>query len=153
MKGWENLSLWSLKVPKRANRRILWRQENSIVKWIIHIYVILAWGLNHRFPWRRPLPPDIKKETVRLQHLKGMQRSKLVMWKGYHLSLEGIRKGYLFYQKWHIKGKGLDLGAEPPGIKLCCAYPLPREGTFTTSWWAKAFLSDPCQPEVSLFPF
>ena len=29
--------------------------------------------------------------------------------------MEGIRKGYLFWQKWYIKGgKRLDLGAEPP---------------------------------------
>ena len=24
--------------------------------------------------------------------------------KGYHLSIEGIRKGYLFREKWYIKG-------------------------------------------------
>ena len=35
----------------------------------------------------------IKK--VHLQQLKGMQSSKLGMWKGHHLSTEGIlRKGY-----------------------------------------------------------
>ena len=34
--------------------------------------------------------------------------------------MEGTQKGYLFYQKWYKKGKGLDLGAEPPRrIKLC----------------------------------
>ena len=31
--------------------------------------------------------------------------------KGYHLSMEGIRKGCLFCQKWYIKGQGLELGA------------------------------------------
>ena len=153
MKGWENLSLWSLKVPKRANRRILWRQENSLVKWFIHIYVILVWGLNHRFPWRRPLPPDIKKETVRLQHLKGMPRSELVTWKGTIYHKKVYEKGTFAIKNGIYKGKGLDCGAEPPGLKLCCAYPLPREGTFTTSWQAKTFLSDACQPEVRLFPF
>ena len=30
------------------------------------------------------------------QQLKGMQGSKQGMCKGYHLSVEGIRKGYLF---------------------------------------------------------
>ena len=25
--------------------------------------------------------------------------------KGYHLSIEGIRKGYLFREKWYIKGQ------------------------------------------------
>ena len=53
------------------------------------------------------------------QQLKGMQSSKQGMCKGYHLSIEGIRKGYLFCKKWYIKGKGLDLGAEPPGINIC----------------------------------
>ena len=38
---------------------------------------------------------------------------------GYNLSIEGIQKGYLFCQKWYIKGKGLDLGEEPLRINLC----------------------------------
>ena len=46
-----------------------------------------------------------------------MQSSKQGMLKGYHLSVEGIRKGYLFREKWYIKGKGLDLGAAPPPHK------------------------------------
>ena len=38
--------------------------------------------------------------VLHLQQLKGMHRSKLGMWKGYHLS-----KGRdLFCQKWYIKG-------------------------------------------------
>ena len=38
--------------------------------------------------------------------------------RGDNLSIEGIREGYLFlvYKK---KGEGLDLGVEPPLIKLC----------------------------------
>ena len=36
----------------------------------------------------------------------------------------GMLKGYLFCQNGIWKGKGLDLGAEPPRIKLC--YPPPR---------------------------
>ena len=28
------------------------------------------------------------------------------MWKGHHLSIEGIRMGYLFRQKWYLKGWG-----------------------------------------------
>ena len=33
----------------------------------------------------------------------------------YHFSTEAIRKGYLFCEKsFYKKGKGLDLGAEPP---------------------------------------
>ena len=39
--------------------------------------------------------------------------------KGYHLSMEGIRKENLFSAKNSgKKGKGLDLGAGPPHIKL-----------------------------------
>ena len=41
--------------------------------------------------------------------------------KGVQFSMEGIRKGYLFCEKWYIKGKDLELGAEPPRIKH---YPL-----------------------------
>ena len=37
---------------------------------------------------------------------KEMQSSKISMWSGYHLSIEGIRKGYLSSQKWFIKGVG-----------------------------------------------
>ena len=42
--------------------------------------------------------------TVNLQQLKGPQSSKQGMWKGYHFSIEGIRNGYLFREKWYIKG-------------------------------------------------
>ena len=34
---------------------------------------------------------------------KEMQIFILGMWKGFHLSIEGIRKGYLVCQKWYIK--------------------------------------------------
>ena len=59
-----------------------------------------------------------------LQQLKGMQSSKQGMWKGYwyHLTIEGVRKGYLFRE---IKGKGLDLGAKPLPIKICWVPALP----------------------------
>ena len=33
-----------------------------------------------------------------------VERSKQGMLKGYHLSIEGIPKGYLFREKWYIKG-------------------------------------------------
>ena len=36
-------------------------------------------------------------KIVRLQKLKGLQYSKLGMWEGYHLSMEGIQKEYLLY--------------------------------------------------------
>ena len=75
----------SVKWLKRANRCILrqWKSwENVLVLWFIH---------------------DILKK-VHLQLLKGMQSSILGVWKGYHLSIEGIRKGELFCQKRYIKG-------------------------------------------------
>ena len=37
----------------------------------------------------------------------------------YHLSMKGIRTGYIFNQKWYIKGKAMDLGADFPRIKFC----------------------------------
>ena len=53
-----------------------------------------------------------------------MESSKQGMWKGYHLSIEdGIRKGYLFREKWYIKGKGLDFATEPLRIKICWVPP------------------------------
>ena len=48
-------------------------------------------------------------KTVHLQQLKGMQSSKLGLWKEYHLSIEGMRKRYPSCQ-------GLDLREEPPRI-------------------------------------
>ena len=36
--------------------------------------------------------------------------------KGRPISVEGVRKGYFFFQNGTQKGKGLDLGAEPPRI-------------------------------------
>ena len=62
-------------------------------------------------------------KTVRLQQLRGVQSFKQGVWKGYHLSIWGIRKGYLFYQKWLIKGVGPRL--EPSRIKLCWVTPPP----------------------------
>ena len=47
-----------------------------------------------------------------------MQTSKQSLWKGYHLSIGCIRKGYLFREKWYIKCKGFDLEVEPPCIHL-----------------------------------
>ena len=41
---------------------------------------------------------------MHLQQLRGMQSSKQGMWKGYYLSIEGVRKGYLLSEKWYIKG-------------------------------------------------
>ena len=75
----------SVKRLKRANRCILrqWKSwENVLVLWFIH---------------------DMLK-TMHLQLLKEMPSSILGVWQGYHLSIEGIRKGELFCQKRYIKG-------------------------------------------------
>ena len=47
--------------------------------------------------------------------------------------MEGIRKEYLVCQKWYIKGKGSELGAEPPRIKFRLV-PLPprKPGHYAT---------------------
>ena len=43
-------------------------------------------------------------KTIHSQQLKGMQRSNLGVRKGYHLSIEGIQKGYLFCLKsWFVQ--------------------------------------------------
>ena len=78
-------AILSVKRLKRANRCILmqWKSwENVLVLWFIH---------------------DMLK-TMHVQLLKGMQSSILGVWKGYHLSIEGIRKGERFCQKRYIKG-------------------------------------------------
>ena len=78
-------AILSVKRLKRANRCILmqWKSwENVLVLWFIH---------------------DILKK-VHVQLLKGMQSSILGVWKGYHLSIEGIRKRKQFCQKRSIQG-------------------------------------------------
>ena len=74
-----------------------------------------------------------------------MQSSKQGMWKGYHLSIEGIRKGYLFREKWNIKGSE-GVGARggtspykhllsiPPGLLTKCITPVKcwKQWDFTT---------------------
>ena len=60
--------------------------------------------------------------------INGMECCKLVMWKGHHSSLKGIRKGqYLFCLKTGIlKGKGLNHGAKPSRLKFCWVSLIPR---------------------------
>ena len=53
-------------------------------------------------------------------YLKGKTRQQLKGMQSFCLSIEGIRKDYLFREKWYVKqGKGLDLGAGPPHTKIC----------------------------------
>ena len=53
------------------------------------------------------------QENVLVLWFKGGTK-QLGFWRGQHLSIDGLQKGHLFCQKWHIKGKGLDVWAEPP---------------------------------------
>lgn len=47
--------------------------------------------------------------------LKGMRSFKVGMGKGYHLSIEGVRKRYLFRRKWCLKREGVGArGRIPP---------------------------------------
>ena len=83
MKGKGNLSFQSAKGPKGLTDAFYGcekSRKNVLVLWFI----------------------DILK--VRLQQFKNMQSSTIGMLKKYHLSIEDIRKGYLFSQKWYIKG-------------------------------------------------
>ena len=91
-----HLSLW--KGPKGLTDEFygLLSRENVLFLWLISI-----------------------ERTVHLQQLKEMQSRKQGKWKGHHLSIEGIWKGYLFRENGTSKGNGLDLGAEPPRINVC----------------------------------
>ena len=80
-----NLSaIWVSERVQRANRWLLWLHKVD---------------KNVLFLWSIPI-----KMKVHLQQVKGMQSSKQGMWKGYHLSIEGTRKGYRFREKWYTKG-------------------------------------------------
>ena len=97
---WKKVGKSVISVYKDAKKRLadaailwLWKsRENFLVSCVIHI-----------------------SKTVHLQQLKGMPSSKLLMWKGYLLSIEGTGKGHLFCPKWCIKGKGVGpWGGESP---------------------------------------
>ena len=77
-----NPSFGSVKRSKRANRWIYGciKSRKRSILWLITIW-----------------------KTMHLQQLREMQSSKQGLWEGYHLSIEGIRKGYLFLEKWKIK--------------------------------------------------
>ena len=52
------------------------------------------------------------------------------MWKGYHFSIECKRKGYVFYQKWYIKGWGIGPRGGAPPCKTFSGTPAPGSITF-----------------------
>ena len=56
-----------------------------------------------------------------------MQSSKLGMWKGYHLSIESQERGTFSVENGIQKGKGLDIGEEPPCITLLSSPPRGAE--------------------------
>ena len=70
---------------------------------------------------------DSFQKRLHSQQLKGLKKSnKLGKRKGYHLSIQGYEKGIFLVKNGIKKGKGLELGAEPPRIKLVESHPLPR---------------------------
>ena len=80
-KGLGNLLFRSVKGLKRVTRCILWlwkSRENVLVLWFIHIFEDSA---------LTAVESDAKFLT------------RYIIWKEYHLSIEGISKGYLFCQK------------------------------------------------------
>ena len=87
---------WVCERALRANRWFLWLYE------VEKTLYFCDWVLFKR---------------LHLQQLKGLQSSKRGMWKGYHLSIEGIRKGYPFSPKMVCKRvRGWTSGrSTPPG--------------------------------------
>ena len=74
--------------------------------------------------------------TVHIQQFKGMQSSKQCLWKGYHFSIEGIRKGYLVHGKMVFQRvRGWTSGRSLPVWK-CVEYAphLPRRGLLHVFW-------------------
>ena len=65
-----------------------------------------------------------------LTAVKGMQNSNKGMWKGYHFSIEGIQKGYLFRKKQYIQGWRVGHRAKPPCINIFWV-PLHPGGTLS----------------------
>ena len=94
-----NLEFRSVKRPKRAYRRILWLWNRRAVK--LSRFVICS-----------PYFKDSEFTTV-----KGI--SKRGMWKGYHLSIEGVRNSVRFLSEIVYKRVclRLELKPEPPLIK------------------------------------
>ena len=90
--------LFRLLVCERVGESVIWVCERAqrANMWILWLYKV-----EKTFLLLRLIPIQM---TVHLQQLKGMQNSKQGMCKGYYLSLEGIRKEYLFREKWYIKG-------------------------------------------------
>ena len=50
------------------------------------------------------------------------------------ISMEGIRKGDLFYQKWYKRGKGFDHGVRASPYKTFSSAPPPGTHISTESW-------------------
>ena len=79
---------WSIYRGREICHLGLWK--SSISKGLTdEFYGSIKWGKLF-FLWLIAI-----KKTVHLQQLKGMQSSKLGMWKGYHLSIEGITKAVI----------------------------------------------------------
>ena len=102
--GLDPALIWLVEVYKKVRKTVIsvWKRPKRAIRCILLLTMkksrkrFVVWFI---YVWK----------TV---HLQGM-------WKGYHLSIEGIRKRHLVSVKNSIcKGTVLDLGAEPPRIKL-----------------------------------
>ena len=135
MKGYGKLSFRSLKKPKRPG----WNQ--STIRRFLFLSSPKQKGKKDTWSQVRLKSRNLScfvvyssfSKTAPLQRLlseKGMQSSKLGLWKGYHLSIKGIRIGTFSVKngciEYNKKGKRLDLGAEPPLIKLSWISPPPH---------------------------
>ena len=95
-----------MKGPKRANRWILWLfKSRKCSNFVIDSY--------------------LKDSAFTAVKREAMQSSKQGVWKGYHLSIEGIQKGYLFCEKWYINP--LSPNSDLHQFSLNNIHMLPRE--------------------------
>ena len=95
MKGWDNLSFWSLKGPKGPTDEFYGCERIRKTFWFCDLFISK----------RQRIYSSYKRDA------KGVFE-RGVLW------VEGIRNGYLFLSKiFYKKGEGLDLGDEPLATK------------------------------------
>lgn len=88
------------------------------------------------------IPDDCSFLIYWMQHENDKKISCLeVIRKGYHLSMKGTRKGYLFCKKWYInkRVRVRHLGADPPILILFRAP--PRPGLFAAPCLSQVFFT------------
>ena len=66
--------------------------------------------------------------------------SFISLWKGYYFPMEGIRKGYLFCQKWYIKVGGRTSGRSFPVLNIFSTTPPPPGKTWRLHYWTECWI-------------